>query len=214
MVDSSFLSTQNKNRNCSSCSAQGVITRFLEFREAEAAFYLKNAQTSQSQCLNQAALFSKMSAQEVQDYKQLLCSSCSNQERTADSFSHVPPLLEPVHSQASFQTTQTSKATASEHSEQTHRQRLLTWIQPGLAGLMDGSVSTLAPIFAAAFATVDTHQTFLIGLSASIGAGLSMGFTEAAHDDGKLSGRGSPLKRGIANGTMTMLGGLVTLYLI
>ncbi len=66
-----------------------------------------------------------------------------------------------------------------------HRQFLLTYVQPGLAGLMDGSVSTLAPIFAAAFATQDTWQTFLVGLSASVGAGISMGFTEAAHDDGK-----------------------------
>ena len=88
------------------------------------------------------------------------------------------------------------------------RQFLLTYVQPGLAGLMDGSVSTLAPIFAAAFATQDTWQTFLIGLSASVGAGISMGFTEAAHDDGKLSGRGSPLKRGLASGIMTAIGGL------
>ena len=88
------------------------------------------------------------------------------------------------------------------------RQFILTYVQPGLAGLMDGSVSTLAPIFAAAFATQDTWQTFLVGLSASVGAGISMGFTEAAHDDGRLSGRGSPLKRGLANGTMTALGGL------
>lgn len=88
------------------------------------------------------------------------------------------------------------------------RQFLLTYIQPGLAGLMDGSVSTLAPIFAAAFATQDPWQTFLVGLSASLGAGISMGFTEAAHDDGRLSGRGSPLKRGLANGLMTAIGGL------
>ena len=88
------------------------------------------------------------------------------------------------------------------------RQFILTYVQPGLAGLMDGSVSTLAPIFAAAFATQDTWSTFLVGLSAAVGAGISMGFTEAAHDDGKLSGRGSPLKRGIANGVMTALGGL------
>ena len=88
------------------------------------------------------------------------------------------------------------------------RQFILTYVQPGLAGLMDGSVSTLAPIFAAAFATGDTWQTFLVGLSASVGAGISMGFTEAAHDDGKLSGRGSPLKRGLASGIMTALGGL------
>ncbi|MGE0502765.1 MAG: iron exporter MbfA [Rhizobiaceae bacterium] len=88
------------------------------------------------------------------------------------------------------------------------RQFILTYVQPGLAGLMDGSVSTLAPIFAAAFATGDTWQTFLVGLSASVGAGISMGFTEAAHDDGKLSGRGSPVKRGLASGLMTALGGL------
>ena len=88
------------------------------------------------------------------------------------------------------------------------RQFLLTYIQPGLAGLMDGSISTLAPIFAAAFATGDTWNTFLIGLSASIGAGISMGFTEAAHDDGVLTGRGSPLKRGLASGIMTTVGGL------
>ncbi|MFW8633456.1 iron exporter MbfA [Cribrihabitans pelagius] len=89
-----------------------------------------------------------------------------------------------------------------------HRQFLLTWVQPGLAGLMDGSVSTLAPIFAAAFATQDTWTTFLVGLAASVGAGISMGFTEAASDDGQLSGRGSPVKRGIASGVMTTLGGL------
>ena len=89
-----------------------------------------------------------------------------------------------------------------------HRQFVLTWVQPGLAGLMDGSVSTLAPIFATAFATQDSHTTFLVGLAASVGAGISMGFTEAASDDGVLSGRGSPGKRGVASGVMTMLGGL------
>lgn len=88
------------------------------------------------------------------------------------------------------------------------RQFLLTWVQPGLAGLMDGSVSTLAPIFAVAFATQNTWTTFLVGLAASVGAGISMGFTEAASDDGQLSGRGSPVKRGIASGVMTTLGGL------
>jgi len=88
------------------------------------------------------------------------------------------------------------------------RQFVLTWVQPGLAGLMDGSVSTLAPIFATAFATQNPWTTFLIGLSASVGAGISMGFTEAAHDDGKLSGRGAPWKRGLASGLMTTLGGL------
>lgn len=88
------------------------------------------------------------------------------------------------------------------------RQFILTWVQPGLAGLMDGSVSTLAPIFATAFATQDTWTTFLVGLAASVGAGISMGFTEAASDDGVLSGRGSPVKRGVASGVMTTIGGL------
>ena len=89
-----------------------------------------------------------------------------------------------------------------------HREFVLTWIQPGLAGLMDGSVSTLAPIFAAAFATHDTQQTFLVGLAASVGAGISMGLTEAISDDGTISGRGSPVKRGLSCGIMTTLGGL------
>jgi len=96
----------------------------------------------------------------------------------------------------------------AEEAETERRQFVLTWVQPGLAGLMDGSVSTLAPIFAAAFATQNTMATFQVGLAASIGAGISMGFTEAASDDGQLSGRGSPMKRGIASGVMTALGGL------
>jgi rubrerythrin len=96
----------------------------------------------------------------------------------------------------------------SEEDRTAHRQFVLTWVQPGLAGLMDGSVSTLAPIFATAFATQDTWTTFLVGVAASVGAGISMGFTEAASDDGELSGRGSPMKRGLASGVMTTVGGL------
>jgi rubrerythrin len=95
-----------------------------------------------------------------------------------------------------------------EEAETERRKFLLTYVQPGLAGLMDGSVSTLAPVFAAAFATKDTWETFLIGLAASIGAGISMGLTEALSDDGKLTGRGSPMKRGMASGIMTTVGGL------
>ncbi|MBB4038884.1 rubrerythrin [Microvirga flocculans] len=102
----------------------------------------------------------------------------------------------------------TPESVQEEEAQTERRQFILTYVQPGLAGLMDGSVSTLAPIFAAAFATQDTWQTFLVGLSASVGAGISMGFTEAAHDDGKLSGRGSPVKRGFASGIMTAIGGL------
>ena len=99
-------------------------------------------------------------------------------------------------------------ADAQAEDDAAHRQFVLTWVQPGLAGLMDGSVSTLAPIFAVAFATQDTWTTFLVGLAASVGAGISMGFTEAASDDGQISGRGSPIKRGLASGVMTTVGGL------
>jgi len=85
---------------------------------------------------------------------------------------------------------------------------VLQYVQPGLAGLMDGSVSTLAPLFAAAFATHNTWETFLVGLAASVGAGISMGFAEALSDDGSLTGRGAPLMRGVVCGTMTAIGGL------
>ncbi|WP_424967084.1 MULTISPECIES: iron exporter MbfA [unclassified Dinoroseobacter] len=105
-------------------------------------------------------------------------------------------------------TDQVSEDARGEEEAVAKRKFILTWVQPGLAGLMDGSVSTLAPIFAAAFATGDTWQTFLVGLAASVGAGISMGFTEAASDDGELSGRGAPWKRGLASGVMTTLGGL------
>jgi len=88
------------------------------------------------------------------------------------------------------------------------REFVLQVVQPGLAGLMDGSVSTLAPLFAAAFATQDTWKTFLVGLAASLGAGISMGFAEALSDDGSLTGRGRPWVRGAICGLMTALGGL------
>jgi VIT1/CCC1 family predicted Fe2+/Mn2+ transporter len=81
-------------------------------------------------------------------------------------------------------------------------------VQPGLAGLMDGSVSTLAPVFAAAFATRNSWDAFLVGIAASVGAGISMGFAEALSDDGVLSGRGQPLLRGAICGLMTTLGGI------
>jgi VIT1/CCC1 family predicted Fe2+/Mn2+ transporter len=85
---------------------------------------------------------------------------------------------------------------------------MLQYVQPGLAGLMDGSVSTLAPLFAAAFATHNTWSTFLVGLAAAIGAGISMAFAEALSDDGSLTGRGAPVVRGAVCGAMTAVGGL------
>ncbi len=98
-------------------------------------------------------------------------------------------------------------APEKEHDSE-RRLFVLQIIQPGLAGLMDGSVSTLAPLFAAAFATRDSGETFLVGLAAALGAGISMGFAEALSDNGSLTGRGSPWMRGVVCGLMTTLGGL------
>jgi erythrin-vacuolar iron transport family protein len=145
----------------------------------------------------QAAAFYREAAKRVSDAstRKLLGDLALAEEGHED----IARMLEGKHVSADAKT---------EEDEGARRQFILTYVQPGLAGLMDGSVSTLAPIFAAAFATQDTWSTFLIGLSAAVGAGISMGFTEAAHDDGKISGRGSPIKRGLASGIMTALGGL------
>jgi rubrerythrin len=100
------------------------------------------------------------------------------------------------------------QSSRDEEKETARRLFVLRVIQPGLAGLMDGSVSTLAPVFAAAFATHNSWDTFLVGLAASIGAGISMGFAEALSDDGSLTGRGHPWTRGLITGLMTALGGI------
>ena len=99
-------------------------------------------------------------------------------------------------------------ANSVDATTEAHRAFVLRYVQPALAGLIDGSVSTLAPIFAAAFATHSNAATFVVGLAASIGAGISMGFTEALSDDGSITGRGTPGMRGLVCGAMTTLGGL------
>jgi rubrerythrin len=101
-----------------------------------------------------------------------------------------------------------TKTTRAKEDETARRMFMLQYVQPGLAGLMDGSVSTLAPLFAAAFATHRPWDAFLVGMAASVGAGISMGFAEALSDDGSLTGRGAPVLRGVVCGVMTALGGL------
>jgi rubrerythrin len=114
------------------------------------------------------------------------------------------------HEQLAQKLTETILTPGARDSEDATSKRMfmLQYVQPGLAGLMDGSVSTLAPLFAAAFATHNTWATFLVGLAASIGAGISMAFAEALSDDGSLTGRGSPVVRGLVTGGMTAIGGL------
>jgi len=116
---------------------------------------------------------------------------------------------EDKHSQLAHELGEKLSPSARATEDQTaKRVFMLQYIQPGLAGLMDGSVSTLAPLFAAAFATHNTWSTFLVGLAAAIGAGISMAFAEALSDDGSLTGRGAPVVRGAVCGAMTALGGL------
>jgi rubrerythrin len=114
------------------------------------------------------------------------------------------------HEHAAEEITEAQAASGQieQETEAARRFFVLRFVQPGLAGLMDGSVSTLAPLFAAAFATGNTSATFKVGLAASVGAGISMGFAEALSDDGKLSGRGAPWLRGVICGLMTTVGGL------
>ncbi len=114
------------------------------------------------------------------------------------------------HEQLAESLTEKNLTPAAENAEDEASRRLfvLQVVQPGLAGLMDGSVSTLAPLFAAAFATQSSHDAFRVGLAASVGAGISMGFAESASDDGSLTGRGKPLLRGIVCGLMTTAGGI------
>jgi len=118
--------------------------------------------------------------------------------------------IERQHYAAAESIEEKQAASGARKEEDTSKKRLfmLQIVQPGLAGLMDGSVSTLAPIFAAALATHKTREAFLVGLAASLGAGISMSFAEALSDDGSLTGRGKPLLRGVVTGSMTTLGGL------
>ncbi|MEO6887564.1 MAG: VIT family protein [Ktedonobacteraceae bacterium] len=101
----------------------------------------------------------------------------------------------------------TTSIIGAAHGDEASRRFLLRVVQPGLAGLMDGSVSTLAPIFAAAFATHRPWIAFIVGMAAATGAGISMAFSEALSDDGALTGRGKPAVRGAITGGMTFLGG-------
>lgn len=110
--------------------------------------------------------------------------------------------------QATYESNQERSARLNENGHTAEQQFVLRVVQPGLAGLMDGSVSTLAPLFATAFATQNTLTTFLVGLAAAVGAGISMAFSEALSDTGELTGRGNPLARGSITGVMTFAGGI------
>ena len=132
----------------------------------------------------------------------------SHDEATRDLLRQLAAAEDKHESLARELGTRLAPGARAAEDQASRRMFVLQYIQPGLAGLMDGSVSTLAPLFAAAFATHNTWQTFLVGLAASIGAGISLGFAEALSDDGSLTGRGAPLVRGVVCGGMTAIGGL------
>lgn len=144
----------------------------------------------------EAARFYRKSAENARDVsvRELLIRLAEEEDKHE---AHAEQLVSGISADAKAQEAETER-----------RIFVLQYVQPGLAGLMDGSVSTLAPLFAAAFATHSSHETFLVGLAASVGAGISMGFTEALSDDGVLTGRGSPWLRGIICGLMTTIGGV------
>jgi rubrerythrin len=145
----------------------------------------------------EAARFYRRSAEKARDVSvRKLLSELADIE---EGHEHLAQRLTEIHL--------TADARAQE-DETARRMFVLQYVQPGLAGLMDGSVSTLAPLFAAAFATHSTWETFLVGMAASVGAGISMGFAEALSDDGSLTGRGTPWVRGSVCGVMTTLGGI------
>src|SRR2546430_1129953 len=138
--------------------------------------------------------------------QEILALAISLEEEDARVYDDFAEAVKEHHPEAAE--AMSSEAHHEEERAAKHRLFVLQVIQPGLAGLMDGSVSTLAPLFAAAFATRESWQTFVVGLAASLGEGISMGFAEALSDDGTLTGRGRPLVRGLICGLMTALGGL------
>jgi rubrerythrin len=131
-------------------------------------------------------------------------------EKTTDAETRklLGDLVETERQHEHFADDEMKRSDSASEDESARKLFVLQVVQPGLAGLMDGSVSTLAPVFAAAFATRNSWDAFLVGLAASVGAGISMGFAEALSDDGALSGRGQPLVRGTVCGLMTTLGGI------
>ena len=145
----------------------------------------------------QAATFYEKAAQQAKDIgvRKLL----NDLAEVEKGHEHTASLLSDKH---------LTDGAKTKEEEARHRMFVLQYVQPGLAGLIDGSVSTLAPLFAAAFATGSNHQTFVVGLAASVGAGISMGLTEALSDDGIITGRGSPVVRGTVCGLATAIGGL------
>jgi hypothetical protein len=184
----------------SSISSPSPFAAALALQEEHGRAYAELADRIRQESPETASLLLTMRQRQAAQFRQLFCIYGLSSKRT-----DLPP---PVGKTASG----TGAVTAASHSlDDPHVKRklfVLHVVQPALAGLMDGSVSTLAPVFAAAFATHNSFTAFIIGVAASLGAGISMGFSEALSDDGVISGRGHPWLRGGVCGVMTFVGGI------
>ena len=186
-----------------------ILALAVSNEEEDSRIYADFAHSLREQYPTTAKVFEDMAAEEGDHRRQLI------DMFTARFGDHVPLLgdladVEARHEQRASEI-EGERLTTDTRREEDHdagRRFVLQVIQPGLVGLMDGSVSTLAPVFAAAFATHSSRNAFLVGVAASLGAGISMGFAEALADDGKISGRGTPYLRGLVCGLMTVAGGI------
>ena len=182
-------------------SPSGPFAAALSLQEEHGRAYAALADRIRAESPEAASILLTMRQRQSAQLRQLMCVyGLSSRSALAKTIEH-----------SKRQTEEAAKRSASQSAEDPHVKRklfVLHVVQPALAGLMDGSVSTLAPVFAAALATHNSFTAFLIGLAASVGAGISMGFSEALSDDGVISGRGQPWLRGSVCGAMTFLGGI------
>jgi hypothetical protein len=176
----------------------------IALQEEHARGYAELADRIRSKSPEAASILLIMRQRQQSELRKLMCVYGFSSSKRGSTISRS---LAPVAGDE--EKTSKSSVLRSSHDRELKRKIfVLQIVQPGLAGLMDGSVSTLAPVFAAAFATHNSQTAFLVGMAASIGAGISMGFAEALSDDGVLSGRGRPWMRGGVCGVMTTLGGI------
>jgi hypothetical protein len=176
----------------------------IALQEEHAREYSELADRIRSQSPEAASILLTMRQRQQSDLRKLMCVYGFSSGKRAPTIPHSRALIAGDEEKS----LEGSLVRSSRDRELKRKIFVLQIVQPGLAGLMDGSVSTLAPVFAAAFATHNSLTAFLVGMAASLGAGISMGFAEALSDDGVLSGRGRPWMRGGVCGMMTTLGGI------
>jgi hypothetical protein len=176
----------------------------ISLQEEHARAYSELADQIRPESPEAASILLTMRQRQQSELRKLMCVYGFSSSKRASTIPHSQVRVDRDEEKSS----EGSVVRLSHDRELKRRIFVLQVVQPGLAGLMDGSVSTLAPVFAAAFATHNSRTAFLVGMAASLGAGISMGFAEALSDDGVLSGRGLPWMRGGVCGMMTTLGGI------